>query len=89
MRHRQPCVSLFAAFIVARFFCLSAMAIGAETTAKTIQTVPGMPAVVDPKNLYSETRSGQTQPGRGETPASSLCAQSNLQRCLGDRSRNV
>ena len=64
MRHRQPCVSLFAAFIVARFFCLSAMAIGAETTAKTIQTVPGMPAVVDPKNLYSETRPENLSPGR-------------------------
>ena len=62
MRHRQPCVSLFAAFIVARFFCLSAMAIGAETTAKTIQTVPGMPAVVDPKNLYSETRPENLSP---------------------------
>ena len=62
MRHRQPCVSLFAAFIVARIFCFSAMAIGAETTAKTIQTVPGMPAVVDPKNLYSETRPENLSP---------------------------
>ncbi|TMA60255.1 MAG: hypothetical protein E6J73_14040 [Deltaproteobacteria bacterium] len=56
MRHRQPRVSLLAALIVARFLCLSSLAIGAETNQKTIQTVPGMPAVVDPKNLYSETR---------------------------------
>ena len=56
MRHRQPRVSLLAALILARFLCLSSLAIGAETTQKTIQTVPGMPAVVDPKNLYSETR---------------------------------
>jgi len=62
MRHRQPRVSLLAALIVARFLCLSSPAIGAETTQKTIQTVPGMPAVVDPKNLYSETRPENLSP---------------------------
>ena len=62
MRHRQPRVSLLAALIVARFLCLSSLAIGAETTQKTIQTVPGMPAVVDPKNLYSETRPENLSP---------------------------
>ena len=62
MRHRQPRVSLLAALIVARFLCLSSLAIGAETNQKTIQTVPGMPAVVDPKNLYSETRPENLSP---------------------------
>ena len=62
MRHRQPRVSLLAALIVARFLCLSSLAIGAETIQKTIQTVPGMPAVVDPKNLYSETRPENLSP---------------------------
>ena len=62
MRHRQPRVSLLAALILARFLCLSSLAIGAETTQKTIQTVPGMPAVVDPKNLYSETRPENLSP---------------------------
>jgi len=62
MRQRQPRVSLLAALIVARFLCLSSLAIGAETNQKTIQTVPGMPAVVDPKNLYSETRPENLSP---------------------------
>ena len=62
MRHRQPRVSLLAALIVARFLCLSSLAIGAETNQKTIQTVPGMPEVVDPKNLYSETRPENLSP---------------------------
>ena len=62
MRHRQPRVSLLAALIVARFLCLPSLAIGAETNQKTIQTVPGMPAVVDPKNLYSETRPENLSP---------------------------
>jgi len=29
---------------------------------KSIQTVPGMPAVIDPQNLYSETRSDKVSP---------------------------
>jgi YVTN family beta-propeller protein len=62
MWHRQPRVSLLTALIVVSFFCLYSAAIGAETTAKSIQTVPGMPAVVDPKNLYSETRPENLSP---------------------------
>ena len=62
MWHRKPRVSLLTALIVVRFFCLCSAAIGAETTAKSIQTVPGMPAVVDPKNLYSETRPENLSP---------------------------
>ena len=35
----------------------------ASSQAPAIQTVPGMPAVVDPSNLYSETTRGQDEPG--------------------------
>jgi len=34
----------------------------AETGQRTVQTVAGMPAVVDPGNLYSETRSDKMSP---------------------------
>ncbi|HEX6769809.1 MAG TPA: hypothetical protein VF208_10700, partial [Candidatus Binatia bacterium] len=34
----------------------------AEPGRRTIQTVPGMPAVIDPNNLYSETRSDKLSP---------------------------
>jgi len=34
----------------------------AETFPPRIETVPGMPAVVDPKNLYSETAAGHMSP---------------------------
>ena len=34
----------------------------AEPAARTIQTVPGMPPVIDPNNLYSETRSDKLSP---------------------------
>jgi len=34
----------------------------AETGQRTIQTVPGMPAVTDPHNLYSEARSDKLSP---------------------------
>jgi YVTN family beta-propeller protein len=35
---------------------------GAAMTQKAIETVPGMPPVVDPNNLYSETRSDKLSP---------------------------
>jgi len=34
----------------------------ADTGQRTIQAVPGMPAVIDPNNLYSETRSDKLSP---------------------------
>lgn len=36
--------------------------IGTKPAARTIQTVPGMPPVVDPTNLYSETRPDKLSP---------------------------
>jgi len=36
--------------------------IGAVPTVHAIETVPGMPPVVDPKNLYSETAAGKLSP---------------------------
>jgi len=34
----------------------------AQTTPGTVQTIPGMPAVIDPKNIYSETVAGRISP---------------------------
>ncbi len=51
--------------IIFTFFLLPA-AVSAQQQAikpvRTIQTVPGMPPVVDPSNLYSETRAGMLSP---------------------------
>lgn len=33
-----------------------------STTLRTVQTIPGMPPVIDPNNLYSETRSDKLSP---------------------------
>ena len=33
-----------------------------SSTSRTVQTVPGMPPVIDPNNLYSETRSDRLSP---------------------------
>jgi len=38
------------------------MATAAEPAPRTIQTVPGMPPVIDPNNLYSETRPEKLNP---------------------------
>ena len=34
----------------------------AQPTAPAIETIPGMPPVVDPRNLYSETQAGRLSP---------------------------
>jgi YVTN family beta-propeller protein len=62
MRQGQPHAFLLATLIVANLLSLPAAAIAAETTAKAIQTVPGMAPVVDPKNIYSEIRSDNLSP---------------------------
>ena len=54
MRYRVSAAAL-AILISGVAFASAAMA--AEPAARAIQTVPGMPPVVDPGNLYSETRS--------------------------------
>jgi len=61
--------SLYTAF-AARAIGLSAMSLAtfwvgvaaAQQPARAIETVPGMPPVVDSGNLYSETRSGNLRP---------------------------
>jgi len=35
---------------------------GAPVTPGVVQTIPGMPAVIDPKNIYSETVAGRISP---------------------------
>lgn len=46
-----------------------AMAQTPAVVAAVVETVPGMPAVVDPTNLYSETAAGKLSPAVKETPA--------------------
>ena len=61
MRDRQISALAFVIFIV--LVLLSSLpAIAGEPAARAIQTIPGMPPVVDPNNLYSETRSDKLSP---------------------------
>jgi len=55
MRCRNSALA-FAGFIIAISF-VSPLALAADSAARAVQTVPGMPPVIDPANLYSETRS--------------------------------
>jgi YVTN family beta-propeller protein len=48
--------------LIVAVFVYSAPASAAEPAARPIQTVPGMPPVIDPNNLYSETRSDKLSP---------------------------
>ena len=48
--------------------------------------VPGMPPVIDPTNLYSETVAGKLSPARQGRAAAGLRAQPALQHGVGDRS---
>lgn len=50
------------ALLLWMFLCLPHLTIAAEIGARVIRTVPGMPPVIDPNNLYSETRSGNLSP---------------------------
>ena len=67
MKHYQrPCRKLVQALAIGAFACWGSLAVAAEQTgssaSRIIQTVPGMPPVVDPSNLYSETRSDKLSP---------------------------
>jgi YVTN family beta-propeller protein len=57
---------LVQALAVGAFACWGSLAVAAEqagnSATRTIQTVPGMPPVVDSSNLYSETRSDKLSP---------------------------
>ena len=40
---------------------------------RTVETVPGMPPVVDPRNLYSETAAGKLAPRSPARSNASTC----------------
>ncbi|MGE5219606.1 MAG: YncE family protein [Chloroflexota bacterium] len=62
MRIGRAPVSTIAVFAITALLGLPAFAMAAETSSRTIHTVPGMPPVIDPNNLYSETRPGNLSP---------------------------
>src|SRR5499427_11135818 len=65
MKHRKGTTVLAALLLLRLGFATHALsAADAPGNAKptTIQTVPGMPPVVDPSNLYSETRPDKLSP---------------------------
>jgi YVTN family beta-propeller protein len=62
MPHRHTRLSAIATLALAIFFSLPSTTFAAETSTRAIQTVPGMPPVVDPNNLYSETRPDKLSP---------------------------
>jgi YVTN family beta-propeller protein len=57
---------LFQALAIGAFAWWGSLAVAAEqagnSATRTIQTFPGMPPVMDPSNLYSETRSDKLSP---------------------------
>jgi YVTN family beta-propeller protein len=55
-------IATTAGFILALWACSIAFAAEQKTPARNIDTVPGMPPVVDPLNLYRETRSDNLSP---------------------------
>jgi len=56
MTNLQTQARAIAALIVALFLHAPPIVNAGDSAPRTIQTVPGMPPVVDPNNLYSETR---------------------------------
>jgi YVTN family beta-propeller protein len=61
MRYHGISALAFATFIAAGLLAVPP-AIAAEPATRAIQTIPGMPPVVDPQNLYSETRPNKLSP---------------------------
>jgi YVTN family beta-propeller protein len=65
-RYQRLYPNLVAALALAAFAAPIPFARAAEqsgsSASRTVQTLPGMPAVVDPNNLYSETRSDKLSP---------------------------
>lgn len=61
MRYRGKSALAVASFIAAACFSLTP-AVAAEPAKRAIQTLPGMPPVIDPDNLYSETRPNKLSP---------------------------
>jgi YVTN family beta-propeller protein len=56
-RYRNLVVALATAVVTASIPLARAAEQAGSSAARTVQTLPGMPPVVDPNNLYSETRS--------------------------------
>jgi len=62
MRHAEVCSTLTGALLLALLGAFPSILIAGEASPRAIQTVPGMPAVIDPNNLYSETRPDKLSP---------------------------
>ena len=62
MRHAEVRGTLTAAIVLALLGALASTISAGEASPRAIQTVPGMPPVIDPNNLYSETRSDKLSP---------------------------
>jgi YVTN family beta-propeller protein len=62
MRHAEVCGTLTAAILLALLGAFPSTLIAGEASPRAIQTVPGMPPVIDPNNLYSETRPDKLSP---------------------------
>jgi YVTN family beta-propeller protein len=56
MRHHQIQFSAIAVLLLVLTFDWLPQGFASEAPPRAIQTVPGMPPVIDPNNLYSETR---------------------------------
>jgi len=56
MRHAEVRGTLTATILLALLGAFPSILIAGEASPRTIQTVPGMPPVIDSNNLYSETR---------------------------------
>jgi YVTN family beta-propeller protein len=62
MRHAEVRGTLTAAILLALLGAFPSILIAGEASPRTIQTVPGMPPVIEPNNLYSETRPDKLSP---------------------------
>ena len=64
--YQRPCRKLLQILAIGALICWGSLAAAAEQAGnagtRAIQTVPGMPPVIDPANLYSETRSDKLSP---------------------------
>jgi YVTN family beta-propeller protein len=62
MRNAEVRGTLTATILLALLGAFPSILIAGEASPRTIQTVPGMPPVIDPNNLYSETRPDKLSP---------------------------
>ncbi len=62
MRHHQIQFSAITVLLLVLTFDWLPQGLASEAPPRAIQTVPGMPPVIDPNNLYSETRPEKLSP---------------------------